>query len=120
MDKEQEAYFRAKLEEMSQEILTEAEKTLTEMTDNSDNYPDPTDRASAESNRNFELRIRDRERKLLNKIKSAIERLESGTYGRCESCDEEITFKRLDARPVTTLCVDCKTAQEQYERQHGK
>ena len=72
MDKKQQAHFKAKLEGMSQDILSEAEKTLLEMTDQSDNYPDPTDRATAESNRNFELRIRDRERKLLAKIKDAL------------------------------------------------
>jgi DnaK suppressor protein len=120
MDKEQQAYFRKKLEDMSQNILDEAEKTLNEMTDQNENYPDPTDRASVESNRNFELRIRDRERKLLAKIKDAIERIDGGTYGICEMCNDEISFKRLDARPVTTLCVECKTAQEHYEKEHGK
>jgi DnaK suppressor protein len=90
------------------------------MTDQSDNYPDPTDRATAESNRNFELRIRDRERKLLAKIKEALERLENGTYGICENCDDEISIKRLEARPVTTLCVKCKTAQEKHEKEHAQ
>jgi DnaK suppressor protein len=120
MNKKQQAYFKEKLEQMSQNILDEAEKTLTEMHDHNDNYPDPTDRASAESNRNFELRIRDRERKLLNKIKEAMERIKAGTYGICESCEEEISVPRLDARPVTTLCVKCKTAQEQHEREHAQ
>ena len=120
MDKKQQAHFKARLEAMSQDILDEAEKTLHEMTDQSDNYPDPADRATAESNRNFELRIRDRERKLLAKIKEAIERLENGAYGICESCEEDISEKRLDARPVTTLCVKCKTAQEQHEKEHAQ
>lgn len=120
MDKEKLTYFRNKLEDLSQNILNEAEKTLTGMTDQNENYPDPTDRASVESNRNFELRIRDRERKLLGKIKEAIERIEGDTYGICEICNDEISFQRLDARPVTTLCVDCKTAQEHYEKEHGK
>ena len=75
MNKKDLAYFRTKLEDMSANILTEAEKTISDMTDHTDNYPDPTDRASAESDRSFELRIRDRERKLLNKIKEAIERI---------------------------------------------
>jgi DnaK suppressor protein len=108
MNKKQQAHFKAKLESMSQDILNEAEKTLLEMTDQADNYPDPADRATAESNRNFELRIRDRERKLLAKIKEG------------ESCDEEISIKRLEARPVTTLCVQCKTAQEQHEKEHAQ
>jgi len=120
MDKEQQAYFKEKLEKMSNDILAEAEKTLSEMHDQSDNYPDPTDRANAESNRNFELRIRDRERKLLAKIKDAIERIKAGTYGICEMCDEEISVPRLEARPVTTLCVRCKTAQEQHEKEHAQ
>lgn len=120
MDKTDQAYFKEKLEKMSQDILSEAEKTLSEMHDNNDNYPDPTDRASAESNRSFELRIRDRERKLLNKIKEALERIKAGTYGICEMCEEEISVPRLEARPVTTLCVKCKTAQEQHEREHAQ
>lgn len=120
MRKDKQAYFKKKLEDMSRNILSEAEKTLTEMLDNNDNYPDPTDRASAEENRNFELRIRDRERKLLSKIKAAIERINGGTYGICERCDEEISIKRLEARPVTTLCVKCKTEQEQHEKEHAQ
>ena len=120
MDKKLQAHFKAKLEAMTQDILNEAEKTLLEMTDQSDNYPDRADRATADANRNFELRIRDRERKLLGKIKEAIERIENGTYGICESCDEEISEKRLEARPVTTLCVKCKTAQEQHEKEHAQ
>ena len=120
MNKKQQTHFKAKLEAMSQDILNEAEKTLLEMTDQADNYPDPADRATAESNRNFEMRIRDRERKLLAKIKEALERIENGSYGICESCDEEISIKRLEARPVTTLCVKGKTAQEQHEKEHAQ
>jgi DnaK suppressor protein len=120
MNKKEQAHFKAKLEAMSQDILDEAEKTLLEMTDQSENYPDPADRATAESNRNFELRIRDRERKLLAKIKEALERLDNGTYGICETCEEDISAKRLEARPVTTLCVKCKTAQEQHEKEHAQ
>ena len=120
MKKDLQAHFKKKLEDMSRNILSEAEKTLTEMTGKNDTYPDPTDRASVESDRNFELRIRDRERKLLSKIRAALERIEGGTYGICEDCDEEISTERLEARPVTTLCVGCKTAQEQYEKEHGK
>jgi len=120
MNDKQKAHFRKKLENMSQDILNEAERTLSEMTDQSENYPDPADRATAESNRNFELRIRDRERKLLAKIREALERIDDNTYGICELCEEDIGAKRLEARPVTTLCVKCKTAQEQHEREHAK
>ena len=77
---------------------------------------DPTDRASLESDRNFELRIRDRERKLIGKIREAIERIDDGTYGQCESCEEEIGLARLKVRPVTTMCIDCKTEQERQEK----
>ncbi|NTV14172.1 MAG: RNA polymerase-binding protein DksA [Desulfobulbaceae bacterium] len=116
MNKEHLAHFKTKLEEMSDSILSGADRTITDMTDHNDNYPDPTDRASAESDRSFELRIRDRERKLLNKIKEAIERIDNGTYGICDDCGDEIAVERLDARPVTTFCIDCKTRQEQEEK----
>lgn len=116
MESKQLAYFKEKLEAMGKNLLHEAEKTLSDMTVNNDNYPDPTDRASAESDRNFELRIRDRERKLLAKIKAALERIDGGTYGICEECGDEIGNKRLEARPVTTLCIDCKTKQENIEK----
>lgn len=116
MDKEQLKYFKHKLEGMYQNLLRDADKTLADMTDHNDNYPDPTDRASVESDRSFELRIRDRERKLLSKIKAAIERIEGGVYGICDECGDDIAPERLEARPVTTLCIECKTRQEQDEK----
>ncbi len=119
MDEKELEHFEKKLENMGKSLLSEAEKTLSDMTDHSDNYPDPTDRASAESDRSFELRIRDRERKLLGKIKAATERIQDGTYGVCDECGDDIGFKRLDARPVTTLCIACKTAQENHEKTHA-
>ena len=79
-------------------------------------FPDPTDQASVETDRNFDLRIKDRERKLIKKIDQAIERIKDGSFGECESCGGTISVKRLQARPVTTLCIECKTAQEQEER----
>jgi DnaK suppressor protein len=82
-------------------------------------FPDPTDRAALETDRNFTLRIRDRERKLITKIREAIERLEAGTYGYCEICGGEISEKRLIARPVTTMCIACKSRQEALERSRG-
>jgi DnaK suppressor protein len=111
--------FKKLLEDKREEILDEAERTLTEMTDQSGNIPDPNDRASAEADRSFELRIRDRERKLLPKIEAALERIKDGTFGECEGCGEEIGLKRLEARPVTSLCIDCKTLQEKKEKGHG-
>ena len=116
MDQTQLAYYKKKLKKMSQDILDGADKTLTEMTDNSTNFPDPTDRASAESDRNFELRLRDRERKLLSKIKKATDRIEDESFGLCDGCGDDIGEKRLEARPVTTLCINCKTAQENAEK----
>jgi DnaK suppressor protein len=99
-----------------QELLDEAERTVGGMTDSKENFPDPTDRASLESNRNAMLRIRDRERKLINKIDDALKRITDGSYGLCESCSGPIGLDRLKARPVTTLCIDCKSAQEAQER----
>lgn len=112
--------FQKQLEEKRDEILKEAERTLSELNDQSGNIPDPNDRASAESGRNFELRIRQREQKLLSKIEEAIQRIDDGDFGECESCGELIGQKRLEARPVTTLCIECKTAQESKEKSQGK
>lgn len=119
MDQKELDRFRKLLEDKREEILSEAERTLTELTDQSGNIPDPNDRASAEADRSFELRIRDRERKLLPKIASALERIKDGSFGECEGCGEAIGMKRLEARPVTSLCIDCKTLQEKNEKGHG-
>lgn len=120
MDKEQLDIFKGQLEEMRDTILNEAGKTLTEMTDRHDNIPDPNDRATVESDRSFELRIRDRERKLLSKIEEALERIEEDNFGLCDDCGERIGGKRLEARPVTTFCIDCKKKQEQKEKSQGR
>ena len=116
MDKATTEEFRVLLQSQLDELVQEAGKTATDMADEKSNFPDPTDRASLESDRNFELRIRDRERKLIGKIREAIERLDEGTYGMCESCEEEIGVARLKARPVTTMCIECKTEQERQEK----
>ncbi len=120
MEKELLGRFKTQLEEKRDDILSEAGKTLSEMTDQNSNVPDPNDRATIESDRSFELRIRERERKLLGKIEEALERVEDGTFGICEACGEEIGVKRLEARPVTTLCIDCKTLQETKEKAQGQ
>lgn len=110
-------HFQALLHEKLEELLKEADRTVDGMTDaKAENFPDPTDRASLESNRNFTLRIRDRERKLIVKIKEALARIDDGSYGKCEECGENIGRERLEARPVTTLCIDCKSMQEVQER----
>lgn len=116
MDNEKLEYYRSILNEEMRSLLDEAGKTVSEMTADTTNFPDPTDRATQESDRTFELRIRDRERKLINKIKDALERIDDGSFGICEVCGEEIGEGRLKARPVTTLCIDCKMEQEQKEK----
>ena len=110
------AEFKTLLQTQMDELLQDAGKTVSEMTEEKTNFPDPTDRASLESDRNFELRIRDRERKLIIKIREALERIDDGMFGRCESCEEDISTERLRARPVTTLCIECKTEQERQEK----
>lgn len=112
-------FFKKLLNERFEELLNEANKTVSGMTAHKENLPDPSDRASLESDRNFTLRIRDRERKLIGKIKEALERIEQGTYGICEECGEEISAERLKARPVTTLCIECKKRQEIEEKVKG-
>ncbi|HEY5674046.1 MAG TPA: RNA polymerase-binding protein DksA [Malonomonas sp.] len=116
MDKSNLTEFKTLLQRQMDELLHDAGRTVSEMTEENTNFPDPTDRASLESDRNFELRIRDRERKLIKKIREALERLDDDTFGLCESCEEEISVERLRARPVTTLCIDCKTEQERQEK----
>lgn len=119
MDKEQVDFFKRMLSDRLNELISEAAKTVSGMTDDKENLPDPTDRASAEWDQNFELRIRDRERKLINKIQKALERIGDGSYGICDSCGEDIAVERLKARPVTTLCIDCKKEQEAKEKARG-
>ena len=111
--------FRKLLNERLDELLSEANRTVSGMTSQNDNLPDPADRATLESDRNFTLRIRDRERKLIGKIKEALERIDTKTYGLCEECGEDISEARLKARPVTTLCIDCKKRQENDEKVKG-
>lgn len=116
MEREKLEYFRGVLQEEMRVLLEEAGKTVSEMSVDTTNFPDPNDRATQESDRSFELRIRDRERKLLSKIRDAIERLDAGEFGICEVCGEDISEARLKARPVTTLCIDCKIEQERKEK----
>jgi len=116
MDQGKMEHFRNILQEELRTLLDEAGKTVSEMTADNVNFPDPTDRATQESDRNFELRIRDRERKLINKIKEAMQRIDDGEFGICEACGEDISEARLKARPVTTLCIDCKMEEERKEK----
>jgi DnaK suppressor protein len=110
------------IQQIKQDLLAQRESLLKEAEDTLNtlpselNFPDMGDQASAEADRNFILRLRDRERMLLKKIEETIERIDNGPYGMCDECDNEIGIKRLQARPVTTLCIDCKTRQEEEER----
>jgi DnaK suppressor protein len=113
MNANQKAYFRAKLVAWRNDILREARETLGHLAEESANHPDLADRASSETDRAIELRARDRQRKLIGKIDSALQRLEDGTYGYCEETGEPIGLKRLDARPIATLSIE---AQERHER----
>ena len=109
--------LKKKLEEQRAELLAEAGETITEgLKPEKENYADLGDQASAETDRNLLLRLRGREQRLLKKIDEALKRIEDGTFGICETCGEKIGAKRLQARPVTTLCIDCKTAQEEEEK----
>jgi DnaK suppressor protein len=119
MNKKKLAFFKKLLNERLQTLLAEAEKTVSDMTDFKETFPDPTDRASLESDRNFMLRIRDRERKLVLKIEEAMERIENGTFGICDSCGGDISEARLKARPVTTQCIECKKQEEAQEKARG-
>jgi DnaK suppressor protein len=108
-------FFRDLLIGRRAELLSEAERTAHGMGE-AEGYPDPTDRGVLESDRNLLLRIRDRERKLISKIDEALGRIADGSFGLCEECGEEIAVERLKARPVTTLCIECKADQEERER----
>mgnify|MGYP001420734268 CR=1 FL=1 len=117
MSKEQLAHFAAILNSWKRELMNEVDRTVHHMQDEAANFPDPNDRATQESEFGLELRTRDRERKLLRKINSAIARIEDGTYGYCEETGEEIGLKRLEARPVATLCLEAQERREMSERQ---
>lgn len=119
MDKEQLEFFRELLLQQQKELLSHADDTVVDMTTQAESFPDPTDRATHESDQNFTLRIRDREHKLIKKIKQAIERIDNGTFGQCETCGEDISFDRLKARPVAEQCIECKTKAEALEKVLG-
>jgi DnaK suppressor protein len=113
MNERQKAYFRTKLLVWKSEILREARETLEILQQENANHPDLADRASSETDRAIELRARDRQRKLIAKIDSALQRIDEGTYGFCEETGEPISLKRPDARPIATLSIE---AQERHER----
>ena len=119
MNDEKLKHFKQVLIKKMAGLMGIAEDTVTRMSEGDGTFPDPLDRALSESNRSIELRKRDRERKLIQKIRKAIQRTEDGSYGICEVCGEEITEDRLEVRPETTLCISCKEEQEEVEKQFG-
>jgi len=117
MSSEQLAHFHNILSAWKRELMFEVDRTVHHMQDEAANFPDPNDRATQESEFGLELRTRDRERKLLRKIESALSRIEDGSYGWCDETGEEIGLKRLEARPVATLCLEAQERRELAERQ---
>jgi DnaK suppressor protein len=117
MNKEQLEHFRQLLLAWKRELMEEVDRTMLHMKDDAANFPDPNDRATQESEFGLELRTRDRERKLLKKIDSALSRIDDGSYGYCEETGDEIGLRRLEARPVATLCVEAQERRELAERQ---
>ena len=112
-------YFKDLLTKWLQELVDQAGNTLSGLSDNDDNPPDPLDRAVADSQRNYKLRMRDRESILIRKIMRSLEDIEDQVYGTCEECGCDISFARLKARPVARRCIECKTQQEAVEKSIG-
>ena len=117
MNENQREHFKLILKAWRRELMEEVDRTVTHMKDEAANFPDPNDRATQESEFGLELRTRDRERKLLKKIDSALKRVEDGSYGYCEETGDEIGLKRLEARPVATLSLEAQERRELAERQ---
>jgi DnaK suppressor protein len=117
MNEKQREHFKAILLNWKAELMQEVDRTVNHMKDEAANFPDPADRATQEEEFSLELRTRDRERKLIKKIDSTVERIEQDDYGFCDACGVEIGIQRLEARPTASLCIDCKTLAEIKEKQ---
>lgn len=117
MNEAQLLHFKKILKAWHEQIMNEANRTVTHMQDKATNFPDPADRATQEEEFSLELRNRDRERKLMKKIESTLKKIESEDFGFCDSCGVEIGIRRLEARPTADLCIDCKTLAEIREKQ---
>jgi len=118
MNERQLEYFRRKLLKWKQELLEESASTIGHLQDRTEKIPDIADRASEETDRAIELRTRDRQRKLIAKIDAALRRIETGEYGYCEETGNPISLKRLDARPIATLCLEAQERHERREKIH--
>jgi DnaK suppressor protein len=108
--------YRVALEAQLIALVGQGERAVHDMAGEREGIPDPNDRASVEEGRNWALRLRDRDRKLIGKIQDALARVDAGTFGRCAACGRPISAARLRARPVTDLCIGCKTESERLER----
>jgi DnaK suppressor protein len=117
MSEKQSEHFMQILLNWRSELMQEVDRTVNHMKDEASNFPDPADRATQEEEFSLELRARDRERKLIKKIDSMMERIDQADYGFCDACGVDIGIKRLEARPTATLCIDCKTLDEIREKQ---
>ncbi|MDC9719455.1 MAG: RNA polymerase-binding protein DksA [Gammaproteobacteria bacterium] len=120
MNPKQRDHFKAILHAWKQDLMEEVDRTVNHLKEDAANFADPNDRASQEEEFSLELRARDRERKLTNKINDTLELIEQDEYGFCDTCGVEIGIRRLEARPTATLCIDCKTLAEIKEKQLGK
>ncbi len=118
MNERQLEYFRRKLLSWRSDLLDESRSTVTTLQDGTRNIPDVADRASEETDRALELRTRDRQRKLIAKIDSALRRVDEGEYGYCEVTGEPISLKRLDARPIATMSLEAQERHERREKVH--
>ena len=116
MNAKMKEYFRQKLVSWKKDLLKESSQTLNNLQNENEAKPDITDRASEEIDRSFELRTRDRERKLINKIDAALQRIEDGSYGYCDATGDPISIKRLEARPVATLSLEAQEMHEKSEK----
>lgn len=116
MNEAQLEHFKNILTDWKNQLMEEVDRTVSHMKDEAANFPDPADRATQEEEFSLELRARDRERKLIRKIESTIDRIDADDYGYCDACGVEIGVKRLEARPTAELCIDCKTLDEIKEK----
>lgn len=119
MSESQQDHFRAILQDWRRQLMEGVDRTVDSMQEDATHYADPNDRATQESDIGLELRTRDRERKLLAKIEKTLNKIDEHEYGYCEVCGIEIGIQRLEARPTADLCIDCKTRQEEQEKQYG-
>ncbi|GGM28788.1 RNA polymerase-binding protein DksA [Pseudomonas asuensis] len=119
MSERMRAHFTNILNKWKQELREEVDRTVSHMKEDAGSHADPADRATQEEEFSFELRTRDRERKLIKKIDETLQLIEDNEYGWCDSCGIEIGIRRLEARPTASLCIDCKTLAEIKEKQIG-